>query len=300
MIIFPSIKSAPMKNPINKIGIIIKQNKPEGLELAKKLLPWLEERNIEPFFEKENVAELGVEKGHQKSDMPDLVDLFIVLGGDGTLLSVARLVGTKGLPILGVNLGSLGFLTEITVDELFPVLEKILGGDFELEERMMLVGTIYRQGEKITEYSALNDVVLNKGSIARIIDLETTINDEYLTLYRVDGLIFSTPTGSTGYSLAAAGPIVHPSLNAIVITPICPFTLNNRPIIIPDDSIIRVTLKTENVDHLLTLDGQVAFALRAGDTVRIERAKNVTRLVKSPNRNYYEVLRTKLQWSGTR
>jgi NAD+ kinase len=285
---------------MKKIGVILKKNKPEALALAARLLPWLKERDIEPFFEEEVANHLGTGKACAKSEIPGLVDLLIVLGGDGTLLSVARLVGENKVPILGVNLGSLGFLTEITIDELFPMLEKILAGDYELEERMMLNASIYRQGERITQYTALNDVVINKGAIARIIDLETTIDGQYLTLYRVDGLIISTPTGSTGYSLAAAGPIVYPTLHAMLLTPICPFTLNNRPIMLSDKAKIKVTLKTENVDHLLTLDGQVSFALKAGDEVRIERSKNCTHLIKSPFRDYYSILRTKLQWSGTR
>lgn len=285
---------------MKKAGVILKKNKPEALTLAAKLLTWLEEHDIEPFFEEEAACQLDCGRGYGKSEIPELVDFLIVLGGDGTLLSVARLVGENKVPILGVNLGSLGFLTEITIDELFPMLEKVLAGDYELEERMMLNASIYRQGERITQYTALNDVVINKGAIARIIDLETTIDGQYLTLYRVDGLIISTPTGSTGYSLAAAGPIVHPSLHAMLLTPICPFTLNNRPIMLSDKVKIKVTLKTENVDHLLTLDGQVSFALKAGDEVRIERSKNCTRLIKSPFRDYYSILRTKLQWSGTR
>lgn len=285
---------------MKKVGVIIKKNKPEGIELAGRIMLWLQERNIEPLFEREVAKDLAADGGYLKSDIPERADLMIVLGGDGTLLSVARLVGDKCVPILGVNLGSLGFLTEITVDELFPVLEKILAGDYEIEERMMLSASIYRHGERITGYTALNDVVISKGSMARIIDLDTTINNQYLTIYRVDGLIISTPTGSTGYSLAAAGPIVYPSLQTIILTPICPFTLNNRPILIPDQSIIKVTLKTENVDHLLTLDGQVAFALQAGDIVEVQKAKNCINLIKSPYRDYYEVLRTKLKWSGTR
>jgi len=285
---------------MKKIGAILKKNKPEAIELAGELLKWFVERDIEPFFETDVAEKLGLKAAWPKADIPELVDLIIVLGGDGTLLSVARLIGSRCVPILGVNLGSLGFLTEITEEELFPTLERVIAGDFELEERMMLSASIERHGERITRYSALNDVVINKGAIARIIDLETTIDNEYLTLYRVDGLIISTPTGSTGYSLAAAGPIVHPSLHAMIITPICPFTLNNRPILIPDRSKVRVILKTENADHLLTLDGQVAFALKAGDIVEIEKSKNCINLIKSPYRNYYEVLRTKLQWSGTR
>lgn len=285
---------------MKKIGIIIKKNKPEGIDLAKDLIGWLAERDIETLFDEEVVPELNIDKGYTPAQIAEQADFIIVLGGDGTLISVARLVGRKSTPILAVNLGNLGFLTEITVKEIFPVMERILAGDYSLEERMMIKATIYRDGKKITEYSALNDVVISKGSIARIIDIETTIDDQFLTLYRVDGLIFSTPTGSTGYSLAAAGPIAYPTLKAIIITPICPFTLNNRPIIIPDDSKVRITLKTENVDYLLTMDGQVAYELKAEDTVTIEKATTVTRLIKSPYRDYYEVLRTKLQWGGSR
>ena len=285
---------------MKKVGVFIKKNNVEGFELAGKLRLWLEERDIETFFESDAAKALGLEKSYAKVDIPDLSDLVIVLGGDGTLISVARVVGPSSVPVLGVNLGSLGFLTEITEEELFPMLEKILKGEYTLEERMMLSASIYRQDERIAHYSALNDVVINKGAIARIIDLETTINDQYLTLYRVDGLIIATPTGSTGYSLAAAGPIAYPSLQAMIITPICPFTLNNRPIMIPDDSLVDVTIKTENVEHLLTLDGQVTFALKAGDVVKIRKAEYSTKLIKSPYRDYYEVLRTKLKWSGTR
>jgi len=286
---------------IKRIGIIVKKNKPEGVELAARLSHWLQERGVEPFFEDDLAKDLvSVERGYAKPDIPDKVDLIIVLGGDGTLLSASRLIGSRNIPILAVNLGSLGFLTEVAAEELFPMLEKVLIGDYEVEERMMVQASIHRHGECITRYNALNDAVISKGSMARIIDLETTINNQYLTTYRVDGLIISTPTGSTGYSLAAAGPIVHPQLHAMIITPICPFTLNNRPILIPDNSRIKVTLKTENVDHLLTLDGQVSFALKAGDTVMVEKAENCTKLIKSPYIDYYEVLRTKLQWSGTR
>lgn len=289
-----------MEKRLEKVAIIIKRNKPEGLDLAKKLIPWLDERGVEAIFDKDVIGALGISKGYSKTEIHEIADLIIVLGGDGTLLSIARVAGKKSIPILGVNLGSLGFLTEMTVDELFPILERILEGKYDLEERMMLKASIYREGEKITEYSALNDVVISKGSMARIIDLDTRIDDNFLTLYRVDGLIFSTPTGSTGYSLAAAGPIVHPTLKAIIIAPICPFTLNNRPIMIPEQSKVSVTLKTENVDYLLTMDGQVAFALKEGDTIEIEKSESITKLVKSPYRDYYEVLRTKLKWSGSR
>ncbi len=285
---------------MNKIGIVVKRNKPEGVELARKIVEWAGGKGIEPFLEEDVAEQLSVKRGYPKSEIPRRVDLIVVLGGDGTLLSVARLAAEKSVPILGVNLGSLGFLTEITVEELFPTLEKILAGDYEVEMRMMLNASIYRHDELLTRYLALNDVVVSKSSMARIIDLEATIDDNYLTLYRVDGLIISTPTGSTGYSLAAAGPIVYPTLHAMILTPICPFTLNNRPILIPDKSRVGITLKTENVDHLLTIDGQVAFALKAGDVVVVEKAKSCTKLIKSPYRDYYEVLRAKLKWSGTR
>ena len=222
--------------------------------------------------------------------------MIIVLGGDGTLLSVARLVGDHEVPILGVNLGGLGFLTEITLDELYSVLERVLRDDFEINEREILKAGVIRRGKRIAEFIVLNDAVINKGALARIIDLETTINGEYLSTFRSDGLIISTPTGSTAYNLSAGGPIVYPSLHTIIITPICPHTLTIRPIIIPDDVKIRALLKSSNEEVTLTLDGQQGFTLKFEDVVEVGKAEGRILLIKSPYRHYFELLREKLKW----
>jgi NAD+ kinase len=221
---------------------------------------------------------------------------LIVLGGDGTLLSAARVVGTTGKPILGVNLGALGFLTAIALEELYPVLEKIFSYDFDYDERMMLVAHVHRLGERVANYTVLNDVVINKGALARIIDIETTVGEMYLSTFKADGLIISTPTGSTGYSLSAQGPIVYPMLRSILITPICPHTLTNRPLVIPEDLVVRAELRSKEADVFLTLDGQVGFGLREGDVVEVKKADAPLRFFRSPYKDYFAVLRTKLKW----
>lgn len=220
---------------------------------------------------------------------------MIVLGGDGTFLGAARWIKNRNVPILGVNVGGLGFLTDFSLHELFPVLEKILSGKFETEKRMMLTSTIIRKDKTLAEYSVLNDVVITKAAIARIIDLETSINGHYLTTFKADGLITSTPTGSTAYSMAAGGPIVFPSLQAIILTPICPHTLTNRPILVPDSAEITVAIKSRKEGIFLTFDGQVGQRLKAGDVVKIKK-DHFLNMIKSPFKDYFEVLRTKLRW----
>jgi len=279
-----------------KIGIISKPKKPAD-EVVKSLLGWLKGKSQEVILDEDTAVLAGEASRFKKSEVPSLCDLVVVIGGDGTLLSVARLVEDKDVPILAVNLGSLGFLTEVTLDELFGVMEMVLDGKYIIDERSMLEAYVHRQGERIAQYKVLNDVVIHKGTLARIIDLETHIEDFYLTTYRADGLIISTPTGSTAYSLAAGGPIIHPSLPAVILNPICPFALSQRPIVIPDTlGVVKVTLLTENEDVFLTLDGQVGFALRYKDTVEIKKSKNTIKLIKSPYRDYFEVLRAKLKW----
>jgi NAD+ kinase len=281
-----------MKN----IAIFAKVHDPRCLGVAVELVGWLERNGLTPLVESHLARHLGNAPGIDRELIPDHADLVVVLGGDGTLISVARLIGDRGLPILGVNLGSLGFLTDITVDELYGVLENCLKGDYRTSGRMMLTAQIVRDGQLLSEYRVLNDVVINKGALARIIDMETMVNDAYLTTFKADGLIISSPTGSTGYSLSANGPIVHPELNCLVITPICPHTLTNRPIVINGDARISVTIMAENEDVLLTLDGQVGVELQYGDIVRVAQAEYRTRLVQSTSRDYFEVLRTKLKW----
>jgi NAD+ kinase len=298
---------------MKRIGIIAKKNKPETIPITKHLVAWFQTRKIEVYVEEE-MGNLLFSSGSslpvgptlsdgsfhsvERSEIPNQAEMIIVLGGDGTLLSVARLVRDHEVPILGVNLGGLGFLTEITLEELYRVLERIIQGDFITNERVVLNAAVIRRGEKMAEFTVLNDAVINKGALARIIDLETTINGEYLTTFKSDGLIISTPTGSTAYNLSAGGPIVYPSLHSIIITPICPHTLTNRPIMVPDDVEIRVILKAKQQEVILTLDGQQGFSLEFEDMVEVKKAENRILLIKSPYRHYFEVLREKLKWGG--
>lgn len=287
---------------MKRIGIIAKQNKIEALTITGQLAEWFKSKGVEVC------VELGVERSlphpgkegalqpMEREEIPSHVEMIIVLGGDGTLLSVARLVSGHRVPILGVNLGGLGFLTEITLEELFRVLEKVIQGEFVTDERTVFHASVIRKGEELAEFRVLNDAVINKGALARIIDIETSINGEYLTTFKADGLILSTPTGSTAYNLSAGGPIVHPSLPCIIITPICPHTLTNRPIMIPDHVVVKAILQTKQQEVFLTLDGQQGFVLEYGDTVEVKKSDEKILLVKSPYRHYFAVLREKLKW----
>ena len=291
-----------MGETMKRIGVVAKKNKPEAVAIAKNLVEWLLQKKIKVYIEEEigKILSSTLPEAHWKSikreDIPTDLEMIVVLGGDGTLLSVARQVWNKKIPILGVNLGGLGFLTEITLDELYSVLERVIRGDFEIDEREVLNVCVIRRGEQIAEFVVLNDAVVNKGALARIIDLETTINGEYLSTFRSDGLIISTPTGSTAYNLSAGGPIVYPSLHTIIITPICPHTLTIRPIIIPDDVKIRTLLKSRDEEVTLTLDGQQGFTLKFEDVVEVGKAEGRILLIKSPYRRYFELLREKLKW----
>jgi len=287
---------------MKRIGIIAKQNKPEAVTISRQLIEWLKPKGVEVYLEEGLGKAVNLHEAFssqntvKREEIPAHVEMIIVLGGDGTLLSVARLVGHHQVPILGVNLGGLGFLTEITLDELYQVLERVLQGDFTADERVVLNTAVIRRGERLTEFMVLNDAVINKGALARIIDLETTINGEYLTTFKSDGLIISTPTGSTAYNLSAGGPIVYPSLHCIIITPICPHTLTNRPIMIPDDVVVRAVLKSKQQEVVLTLDGQQGFVLEFEDVVEVKKAHGRILLIKSPYRHYFELLREKLKW----
>lgn len=280
---------------MKKIGIICKAGRPEPPEILKELLPRLRKKGFETFLDIETALILKME-GYPRSQIPSLVDMVVVLGGDGTMLNVARLVCERGIPILGVNLGGLGFITEVQMSELYEEMDKVFSGECSCEERMMLTALIHRHGEKIAEYTVLNDVVINKGALARIIDLETFINKAYVTTFKADGLIVSTPTGSTAYSLSAGGPVLYPTLDSIVLTPICPHNLTNRPIVLPDDVLIEVILKSMSEDVFLTLDGQVGFSLRKDDVVEVKRSPFKTKLLIPVERDYFQVLRTKLKW----
>ncbi|UFS72871.1 NAD(+)/NADH kinase [Geomonas sp. RF6] len=284
---------------MKKTAIFAKVHDPRCLVVAEDLIRWFRAREITPLVQEHLACRLSQPElavclsGEQIAEAADLV---LVLGGDGTLISAARHVGGREVPILGVNLGSLGFLTEIPLSEMYPALERCLSGDFEVSERMMLQVSLERQGREIELHRVLNDVVINKGALARIIDMETVVDGQYLTTFKADGLIVSTPTGSTGYSLSANGPIIHPDLECVSLTPICPHTLTNRPLVMSGDVTIGITLKSTHEDVFLTLDGQTGVRLVCGDLLQIRKAQQRTRLVRSTSKDYYEVLRTKLKW----
>lgn len=281
---------------MQNIGIFAKIHDPRCSRVAGDLVAWATARGMSPLVEERLALHLGIGERLKGFDIAEKADLVVVLGGDGTLISVARLMVDREVPIVGVNLGSLGFLTETTLAEMYPLLENCLSGRYDISERMMLQADIVRNEEIIASYKVLNDVVINKGALARIIELETMIDGNYLTRFRADGLIVSSPTGSTGYSLAAQGPVVHPSLDCLLVTPICPHTLTNRPIVVGGDSSLAVSLKSKNEDVFLTLDGQIKLDLESGDTIMINKAVCRTRLVLSRTKDYFEVLRTKLKW----
>jgi NAD+ kinase len=255
---------------MRKIGIIAKGNKPEAIQVVKELVGWLKDRKVECFVDSD-IAKAVSHPALDKQEMAGAVEMVVVLGGDGTLLTAARALQKRQVPILGVNLGGLGFLTEITLAELYPMLEAILRGEYKTDERLFLEARVWRKEKVVDTFQVLNDVVINKGALARIIELKTSVDQEYLTTFRADGLIISTPTGSTGYSLSAGGPIVYPSLQSIIITPICPHTMTNRPIIVPKEATITVTLCSADQEVFLTLDGQVGFKMELRDSVEIKK-----------------------------
>lgn len=279
------------------IGLIAKPHA-EGLtDLLQEILPWCAQRRLEMFLDQRTAEAVGYPVSYPQDEIPALVDFIMVLGGDGTLLSVTRLLEHHNTPILGVNLGSLGFLTETTTQELFTRLGKVLEGDYALQDRIRLSTCIHREEEVVTQPLVLNDVVINKGALARILSLDIYVDDLYLTTYRADGLIVSTPTGSTAYSMAAGGPILYPDMNALILTPICPYTLSHRPIVLPDTANIEVILQTPDEDVLVTLDGQIGIELRYRDVVKIQRAADPIQLIRTTKQNrYFHVLRTKLKW----
>ena len=278
------------------VGIFVKRHHQDAIRVAGEVAAWLNGRGITVLAEEALAAEIADALGCPAAEIPTQADLLIVLGGDGTLLSVARLVGDRRTPILGINLGSLGFLTEITRDEIVPVLTKLLAGELTISERLRLDVTIRREGTEVASYRVLNDLVINKGALARIIDMEAWVDDTYLTTFKADGLIVATPTGSTAYNLAAGGPIISSAAHCLVISPICPHMLTNRPIIVSDEALIRIEVKFQDEDVVLTADGQVGMPLHGGDVVEIRRSAHPTLLVLSPTKDYFQILRTKLKW----
>jgi NAD+ kinase len=278
------------------VGIIYKHNFEPAREECGRLKEWLEHRGIVVYTEEMSARTTVHRYSEEVTSIPDTVDWVAVLGGDGTLLGAARKVGEYELPILGINLGGLGFLTEIPAKRLYEDMERLIAGEIDIETRLMLQARVIRDGEELCCFSALNDVVINKGALARIIDLRVCINDRFLTTFRADGLIISTPTGSTGHNLSAGGPILYPDLEALLVTPICPFTLTHRPIIIPDTSMIEISMGHHSEEVLITFDGQVGFDLMDHDRVIVSKSEKKLRLIKSPNQDYFDILRTKLKW----
>ena len=282
---------------MQRIGVVAKPNKAEAEPVLRQLVAWLRERGREVVLDHEAAAILpGAETGLPRAEVVSSSDLVIVLGGDGTILSVARLIGSREVPILGVNLGGLGFLTEITLDEIIPTLEAVLRNQFNVSRRLTLTARVLRGGTPIASFDALNDAVITKTALSRIVDLETHVNGEYVATFRADGLIVSTPTGSTAYCLAAGGPIIYPTLPAVVIIPICPHTLTNRPLVVPDSAVVEIIQGSAGEDVHLTVDGQVGVGLRYRDVVSLQRSDRTVALIKSPKLNYFELLRTKLKW----
>jgi Predicted sugar kinase len=283
---------------IKKIGIIANIEKEKSAECALRLKEWILNKKIEVFLEREIAGKSGESTGFEGRYLACLVDIIVVLGGDGTLLRAARSVREFDVPILGINLGTFGFLTEVNLNEMFSALEIILKGDYRTEKRMMLDVAVHRNRERVGECTVLNDIVINRGNLSRIIALKTSVNDRHMTTFKSDGLILSTPTGSTAYCLSAGGPIVFPDLNSIIVTPICPHTLTNRPVILPENAIVKVVLWTKEKGATLTMDGQDSLTLRSGDIVTINKSRFFTNLIVSPHRDYLEILRTKLGWGA--
>lgn len=282
---------------IHTIGITSKPRKTEIREIVPPLAAWLRERGFNVLMDKETGATIGAPEGClSRNEVVAAADLVVVLGGDGTLLATARAVGEKPVPILAVNLGALGFLTVITLEELYPTLELVLAGNFKAERRVRIDSEVRRKGESEASFAALNDVVLNKGAIARVLDFDVWADGRFISTYKSDGLIVSTPTGSTAYSLAAGGPVVVPAVNAFIVTPICAHTLTNRTIVLPDTVTLEVTMKSHQESVYLTVDGQVAVALRSDDRVLMRRSNTFVTLIQPPEKTYFEVLRQKLKW----
>ncbi len=278
------------------IGLVVNIDKPQVFNLVNEIITWLEQKNKKVLLPDTFAADLNrPDLACAESAWAQRIDCAIVLGGDGTLLNTARSIAPAGVPLFGINLGQLGFLTEVEVRDTIPALERFVAGAYLIEERMMLQATV-RRGEHVTEeFIGLNDAVITKGAFARLIRLQTFVNDEYVETYPADGLIVSTPTGSTAYSLSAGGPLVTPTLELMLVTPICPHTLYARPLVIDAANKVKVVVLSEQGEIMLTIDGQHGYSLRPGDEVIIEKAPYFTKLLKLNRRSFYEILREKLK-----
>jgi NAD+ kinase len=283
---------------VDIVGVVSKPRSELAARLVPQLAAWLDERGVRARLDPESAAYAGRDGAVPREQVPDGTGMVIVLGGDGTLLSAARAIGGRNIPLFAVNLGGLGFLTAITADDIFPQLANALRGELRVAPRRLLACELLRKGEVLGRYEALNDVVLTKAEIARMIDLEVLVDRHFVCVYKADGLIVATPTGTTAYSLSAGGPIVYPTVSALTITPICPHTLTHRPVVVDDASVIQVINRSEDQATYLTIDGQVGELLKRGDTVLCRRSENSIGLVQPPELMFFDVLRKKLKWGG--
>lgn len=266
---------------ISHVVIVTKPHQPDVAKVASELAAWFEEKGIRASMDPASAAS---------------ADLCVVVGGDGTLLAAARLMGERQVPMLAINYGGLGFLTEVTRDEMYPALEGVLAGKMVTHSRMMINVAVHRDGTPVASYQALNDAVIHKGTLARIIELETCVDGQYVSMFRSDGLILSTPTGSTAYNVSAGGPIVYPTMGAIILTPISSHTLTNRPLVLPAESRVEVTLRSVPDDVYVTVDGQVGMKLAANDRVTVQRSQRLVQLIAPAGKDFFDVLRDKLKW----
>ena len=279
------------------IGILSRPRRAQLSAVVPPLLTWLKERGVAAAYDEETAAVLAdTSKGQPRAAVADSSQLLLVLGGDGTMLAAARLAAPRGIPILPINMVSLGFLTSFTLDELYPALEETLAGHFSVSQRVMLQVELERGGSAIEKQCALNDAVIHKGALARMIQLELRVNSDFVCRYRADGLIVSSPTGSTAYSLSAGGPIVHPAVESFIITPICPHMLTDRPLVIPDSCSVEVKLNGDAESVYLTLDGQRGIPVQPTDILRVRRADEQLKLIQPPKKPYFDILRSKLKW----
>jgi NAD+ kinase len=287
-------------SPFQRVGIISRPRRSNLSVVVPPLLHWLEARGVEIFYDQETAGALhDSSQGLTREQVAEKSELIVVLGGDGTLLAAARVAAPLCIPLLPINMGSLGFLTSFKLEEMYPALEETLAGRLPSSERVMLDVELEREGEIIERQTVANEAVVNKGALARMIDLELLIDGEFICRYRADGLIVATPTGSTAYSLSAGGPIVHPAVESWIITPICPHTLSDRPVVIRDSSIVDIHLSAGTESVFLTLDGQTGIPMQPSDKVRMKRAPGRLKLIQPVKKSYFEILHSKLKWGET-
>ena len=281
---------------IGRVGIVSKPGRDDLPGLLENLVAWLQERRIQTHCDAVTADYLGCDERFDRANLTEDFDLMVVLGGDGTLLSAARGIGPREIPLLAVNLGGLGFMMTTGPGEVFVALQQVIDGDYRIQDRSVIAGEVIRDGETVAKHYGLNDVVLNKAAIARLLHLQVLVNDELMSAYRADGLILSTPTGSTAYSLAAGGPVIAPSVEGFCITPICPHALSNRPVVVPETARIEIRLEGGDDSTFLSIDGQVGVRLQAGDSILARRANHRVRIIQPQKLAFFDVLRAKMTW----